>query len=369
MSYANWLSSEFKSELELKKSAYHNDYAAIVDRLISQTHESDSKKVLTSFENRGYDAFTLDFVERLCTIIMFALHRETYTQIDRGVFKQKINKAIDGIDNISEALTDLDLDDKLTLLFSAMFPNVKAYFSANGDYWTFLDLLHCEKERLESIKNEEPLDPSPGADAVLSKRVYFVRRLYLDFIDHFGKPMTSSITRLAKIVLDDDVAETTVAGIIDRYKAKNSLTLQSVQVNHSEFFPRKVQLKETDSSETLRNHASAATRGAQIRKLAKEGHRASQIADELGIGVKRVRQLARQEGITLPDAAIGKVRSLNPNRIVNEIILTLEGCAFSIKLLENCTDRIDPDPERLDQMEEALTAIRWLQKTLKKVDQ
>jgi hypothetical protein len=57
-----------------------------------------------------------------------------------------------------------------------------------------------------------------------------------------------------------------------------------------------------------------AERIEEIRALASQGHRATQIAETLGIQDQQVRKIARDEGITLPDAAIGKVRLVNARR-------------------------------------------------------
>lgn len=51
-----------------------------------------------------------------------------------------------------------------------------------------------------------------------------------------------------------------------------------------------------------------ADRIEEIRKLSDRGMRAIQIAQELGLQETVVRKVAREEGITLPDAAIGKAR-------------------------------------------------------------
>lgn len=79
----------------------------------------------------------------------------------------------------------------------------------------------------------------------------------------------------------------------------------------------------------------------QIRDLAAKGYRATQIADELGLSIGRVRSVARDHDITLPDAAIGKTRAIDPNRVLGETVSTLEGLVLGVELIEGETSRID----------------------------
>src|SRR6185437_2487938 len=63
-----------------------------------------------------------------------------------------------------------------------------------------------------------------------------------------------------------------------------------------------------------------AERTKEIAALAKTGHRAGQIADELGITEERVREIARADGISLPDHHIGKRAKIDPVRVLTETI-------------------------------------------------
>lgn len=118
-----------------------------------------------------------------------------------------------------------------------------------------------------------------------------------------------------------------------------------------------------------RSHAPAEQREADIRDLAGKGHRASQIAAKLGISVERVRELAREFDITLPDAAMGKTRALDPYRIVSETVTALEASAMSLDLVD--LDAIDVDPEVAEQwatsLSNSLTPIKKLAKQLKEM--
>ena len=91
-----------------------------------------------------------------------------------------------------------------------------------------------------------------------------------------------------------------------------------------------------------RPYLPATQRTEQIRELAARGYRASQIADEMGVGEQRIRDLARKADITLPDATIGKARRIDPNRVVRETVVALEGAAMGLSLLDGELDGIDP---------------------------
>lgn len=62
----------------------------------------------------------------------------------------------------------------------------------------------------------------------------------------------------------------------------------------------------------------------EIRSLASEGYRASQIAEEIGLCEDRVRTLANQNDITLPDKTI-RSHKINPRRIIETTVFGLEG--------------------------------------------
>lgn len=98
---------------------------------------------------------------------------------------------------------------------------------------------------------------------------------------------------------------------------------------------RKLREYDKQPVEQKRRNLSPAARTEQIRPLAAQGYRASQIAEEIGISEEYVRRLARDGGITLPDAHLGKTRALNPTRIVGETVNALEGVVLGIGLLGN----------------------------------
>jgi hypothetical protein len=96
----------------------------------------------------------------------------------------------------------------------------------------------------------------------------------------------------------------------------------------------------------------------QIRNLANTGHRASQIAQMLGVSAEHVRRLAVSHDIELPEARVGATRALDANRVLSESISTLEGVAMAIGLV----DPADLDPEQVPGWAASLKdSIRTLQ--------
>lgn len=82
-------------------------------------------------------------------------------------------------------------------------------------------------------------------------------------------------------------------------------------------------------------------REKQIRSLAEDGNRAAQIAEELGIGEQQVRNIARERGIALPDAVIGKVRKIDAHRVIESTVHGLEGYAQGLQTINGAVAGID----------------------------
>jgi hypothetical protein len=93
-----------------------------------------------------------------------------------------------------------------------------------------------------------------------------------------------------------------------------------------------------------RSPEAAARRLELTGELAARGMTSSQIGQRLGIGGDRVRALAREHGIGIPaDAATGRARHLDANRIVRETAHALEGLVMSAGLIDSGgLDGLDP---------------------------
>lgn len=72
-------------------------------------------------------------------------------------------------------------------------------------------------------------------------------------------------------------------------------------------------------------------RARQIRELVAKGNVASQVATHLGISEQQVRNIAAAEGITLPDAALGKARRIDARRTIEETVLRIEAGAQAMQ--------------------------------------
>lgn len=121
----------------------------------------------------------------------------------------------------------------------------------------------------------------------------------------------------------------------------------------------------TEPTKSKRRNSTVDERVEQIRELASTGHVAAQIATEIGVQEVYVRKLARDADITLPDAAIGKRRRIDSNRIVSETVTAAEGLAFGLDLIafeELDTTQIK---EWTDSLSNSIRALNRLNKQLK----
>jgi len=123
---------------------------------------------------------------------------------------------------------------------------------------------------------------------------------------------------------------------------------------------------EPDQTPTRRNLPTA-ERAAQIAKLAATGHVASQIANEIGVGAERVRQIARDAGIVLPDTAIGSRARPDSNRIVRETVSSAEGCAFGLNLIDYQELDRSQIEEWTSSLSESIRALNRLNTKLKEL--
>jgi hypothetical protein len=93
---------------------------------------------------------------------------------------------------------------------------------------------------------------------------------------------------------------------------------------------------------------AAARRAELIGEFAAHGLSSAQIGERLGVGEDRVRQVAREHGITIrADAVLGRTRRPDSVRIVRETAHALEGLAMGVELA---------DPAQLDPVEAAAWA-------------
>lgn len=107
----------------------------------------------------------------------------------------------------------------------------------------------------------------------------------------------------------------------------------------------------------------------QIRDLIQKGNRAEQIASALGLSGERVRQLARENGITLPDAALGKARRIDATRVVSQTVDGISGFAIGLQTIGNDYSSINSDDAKAwaESLDEAWPVLLKLRKKLREI--
>lgn len=117
------------------------------------------------------------------------------------------------------------------------------------------------------------------------------------------------------------------------------------------------------------NKQSNNKRAKDIERLANDGNRVEQIAEELGIGVPRVKEVAKQHGITLPDAQFSKSRKINAQRVIEQTVIGLSGYANGLQLINGELKDIDPASAKAwaDELSESLKPINRLKKRLQEI--
>lgn len=109
-----------------------------------------------------------------------------------------------------------------------------------------------------------------------------------------------------------------------------------------------------------------AERVKEIVKRVDQGMRAAQIADDIGLDEQQVRKIAKQEGIVLPDAAIGKRARIDIARVLTETISGVDAYVSGLSIL----DEIDlPQlPESAELMQALARSINGLKKLRTKME-
>lgn len=101
---------------------------------------------------------------------------------------------------------------------------------------------------------------------------------------------------------------------------------------------------------------AAEERVKQISDLAERGATSGQIAKEIGVGEKQVRELARKHGVLIvADEVRGKVRRLNHDVILANAVEAVEVASMALR---------DIDPSQIDNKDEALDGLDSLTKSI-----
>jgi hypothetical protein len=168
--------------------------------------------------------------------------------------------------------------------------------------------------------------------------------------DHLGSPASffrHGDERADAYAMTDGVSDTEFEDALGGAKAEGNLSRANVV--------RKVRQRRATAPKGRqvpdpadRSPEATARRRELIGEFAASGMSSRQIGERLGVGDDRVRQVAREHGVTIrADAVLGRARRLDPNRIVRETVHALEGLAMGVELA---------DPAGLDPAEAAAWA-------------
>lgn len=97
---------------------------------------------------------------------------------------------------------------------------------------------------------------------------------------------------------------------------------------------RKVAQAKVKAGDPTKTREAVRERIARVREMADAGHTSRQIAETLELSESRVKAIAADLGIVVhADRIVGKSRRHDPNRIVSEMVSTLEALAMSVDLV------------------------------------
>lgn len=149
------------------------------------------------------------------------------------------------------------------------------------------------------------------------------------------RKLTEAVGEAARIVGASGTNIQIAKAVKERDPATFQL-LKSGEINVTEAYRRVQQLKPPRNQPKERRHAD-------IRRLANEGNRSSQIAEQLGISAEHVRTLAHGAGIKLVDDLLGHTYRINVHRVIEETVSTLEGLALGLKTVDGARLECRPD--------------------------
>lgn len=121
-----------------------------------------------------------------------------------------------------------------------------------------------------------------------------------------------------------------------------------------------------------KTRAAATRRRARIREMAKDGHNSHQIAREVGIGAETVRDIAKREGFAIPaDVFVKASRVVDPNRLIEETLMGVDGHISALSLIEGLWDRVDRDKVGAwtSSLNASITSLQELRRQLKELIQ
>jgi hypothetical protein len=186
--------------------------------------------------------------------------------------------------------------------------------------------------------------------------------------DNLGSPgsfFRHGDERADAYAMTDGVSDTDFENALGEAKAEGNLSRANVvrKVRHRQGDCPAVGRQVPDPAD--RSPEAAERRRELIGELAASGMSSAQIGDRLGVSGGRVRQVAREHGISIrADAVLGRTRRPDPNRIVREMAHALEGLAMSAEL----ADPAGFDPSQAAEWAASMArSLRVLNKFLRQV--
>ena len=181
------------------------------------------------------------------------------------------------------------------------------------------------------------------------------------FPEEFATHSELSSSRGGIYAMTDGVSEEQFEEAVDEAREEKNMSRANVV--------RK--LRPDGSSVDRLKRKNREVREGEIRPLAGRGFTSHQIAERLGLSDVLVRQYARDAGISIPaDAAVGKRRRPDADRIAAETVSTLDGAAMGVGLIDDeMFAGLDPDQLEgwVDSLSRSLPALTRFHKRLKEM--
>lgn len=210
--------------------------------------------------------------------------------------------------------------------------------------------------RLGQERGEIETQQEARTRAVRVREVNQGRGDQIDDVDLIPKPKPTDFADKDELsngiyFVTDDVPEEMFDEAIEEAKKEKNLSRANVV--------RKVKAKKVPVDQP--------DRLTQISEMAAEGHNSRQIAKEVGVSDEYVRKLAREYDIEITaDKLTGRRRRIDPNRIVNQLVLDVAAATSGLDLVEFPALNGDDLEEWASSLSESLRTLDKFARRLKK---
>ena len=130
---------------------------------------------------------------------------------------------------------------------------------------------------------------------------------------------------------------------------------------------RKLKARQEEAAPPGRTNTPVKVRLKQIAKMASSGHSADQIAARLQVTKQYVQRLAHDNDVKLVEHSIGPSKAIDPNRVVEETVRSLEATAQAIEIIEGSLGELNPEDLEYwsESLAESLKPVKRLARKLK----